>query len=330
MNERVRSHHQLRTPRSLLIRTILPFTLLLGACSAESTHSPDLGLGVAGIQAAENASADATTGAQAFAGDADTKVATATAALAAGASVPNAAAASAPSVPDVVAATSVSTPPDAAPAAKRGLDLFRSQNLRARSRPALAKRRSPLATRASTRRPARPVGPKKRRVTLAALPGVRANGVMSSVQTLGREATKRVGKLSEPVRVASAAALARIGRNGLRTQHSKVSVACLKPRLVAMIKKAERHFGRHAVVTSGYRSPRHNRRVGGARRSMHVSCQAADIQIAGVTKWKLASWLRQQEDRGGVGTYCHTRSVHIDTGKPRDWNWRCKRRRRRS
>ena len=33
--------------------------------------------------------------------------------------------------------------------------------------------------------------------------------------------------------------------------------------------------------------------------------------------------------RGGVGTYCHTNSVHIDIGKKRDWNWRCRRKRRR-
>ena len=129
--------------------------------------------------------------------------------------------------------------------------------------------------------------------------------------------------------MAGAAALGRIGGHGLRTQHSKVSVGCLKPKLVRLIKRAERHFGRHAIVTSGYRSRRHNRRVGGARKSMHVSCEAADIQISGVAKWKLASWLRKQEGRGGVGTYCHTRSVHIDIGEKRDWNWRCKRRKRR-
>ena len=30
--------------------------------------------------------------------------------------------------------------------------------------------------------------------------------------------------------------------------------------------------------------------------------------------------------RGGVGTYCHTDSVHVDVGPERDWNWRCRRR----
>jgi uncharacterized protein YcbK (DUF882 family) len=30
--------------------------------------------------------------------------------------------------------------------------------------------------------------------------------------------------------------------------------------------------------------------------------------------------------RGGVGTYCHTNSVHVDVGPERDWNWRCRRR----
>jgi uncharacterized protein YcbK (DUF882 family) len=28
--------------------------------------------------------------------------------------------------------------------------------------------------------------------------------------------------------------------------------------------------------------------------------------------------------RGGVGTYCHTTSIHVDIGPERDWNWKCK------
>ena len=51
----------------------------------------------------------------------------------------------------------------------------------------------------------------------------------------------------------------------------------------------------------------------------------ADIQIKGVSKWELATYLRSLPERGGVGTYCHTASVHIDIGPQRDWNWRCRR-----
>lgn len=128
------------------------------------------------------------------------------------------------------------------------------------------------------------------------------------------------------IEVASAAGLARLAPNGLRTQTEKVDVACLKPKLVRMLKSVEKHYGRPVVVTSGYRSPNYNRRVGGASGSKHTTCEAADIQIDGVTKWQLAKYLRSRPDRGGVGTYCHTESVHVDIGSSRDWNWRCRRR----
>ncbi|MEM1364692.1 MAG: D-Ala-D-Ala carboxypeptidase family metallohydrolase, partial [Pseudomonadota bacterium] len=76
-------------------------------------------------------------------------------------------------------------------------------------------------------------------------------------------------------------------------------------------------------------SPASNRRAGGARNSRHTFCDAADIQVAGVSKWTLAKYLRTIPGRGGVGTYCHTKSVHIDTYKKRDWNWACRKRKRR-
>src|SRR5690606_26506830 len=94
--------------------------------------------------------------------------------------------------------------------------------------------------------------------------------------------------------------------------------------LVRMLKTIERHFGKKMVVTSGYRSPAHNRRVNGAKRSQHMHCAAVDVQIPGVSKLELAKYARSLPGRGGVGTYCHA-SVHIDVGPERDWNWRCRR-----
>lgn len=131
---------------------------------------------------------------------------------------------------------------------------------------------------------------------------------------------------SGQIQLASAAGLARLAPNGLHLQTDKVQVDCFKPQLVRTLKAIERHYGRSVVVTSGYRSPKHNRRVGGASGSRHTSCEAADVQIEGVSKWQLAKYLRSMPGRGGVGTYCHTESVHIDIGNTRDWNWRCRRR----
>ncbi|SCX77515.1 YcbK family protein [Rhizobium sp. NFACC06-2] len=122
------------------------------------------------------------------------------------------------------------------------------------------------------------------------------------------------------MKLASLSGLTRVAPNGLFLQTDRVEVGCFKPELVRMIKDVERHYNSPAIVTSGYRPPK-----GIRQGSKHYTCDAADIQIKGVSKWELATYLRSLPERGGVGTYCHTESVHMDTGEPRDWNWRCRR-----
>ncbi len=126
------------------------------------------------------------------------------------------------------------------------------------------------------------------------------------------------------MRLASLPGMTRTAPNGLVLQTPKVDVACMRPELVRMIKTVETHYGRSAIVTSGFRPAKHNSKIGGRSGSLHTVCAAADIQIPGVSKWELAAYLRSRPDRGGVGTYCHTESVHLDIGKARDWNWRCR------
>jgi len=155
----------------------------------------------------------------------------------------------------------------------------------------------------------------------AVLPGVRLSKVLGRSSGGGADNSD-----SSDIQLASAAGLARLAPNGLRLQTERVEVSCFKPQLVRALKSIESHYGRPLVVTSGYRNPKHNRRIGGASGSRHTSCEAADIQIEGVSKWQLAKYLRSMPGRGGVGTYCHTESVHIDIGNMRDWNWRCRRR----
>lgn len=130
------------------------------------------------------------------------------------------------------------------------------------------------------------------------------------------------------MRLISAPGLARVAPNGIWIQTPYVETDCFKPDLIKMLHKVEHHFGKPPIVTSGYRSQQYNRRAGGVRHSLHTTCDAADIQVNGVSKWQLASYLRSLPGRGGVGTYCYTNSVHIDTGSERDWNWRCRRKKR--
>ncbi|WP_246591073.1 YcbK family protein [Aminobacter anthyllidis] len=163
-----------------------------------------------------------------------------------------------------------------------------------------------------------------------ALPGVRTTDLFEIKRKSGLNDDSDVDLHEDEdpgLELASAAGMARLAPNGLLKQTESVDVACLKPSLVRILKAAEQHYGKKMIVTSGYRNPERNRRARGAKNSQHMYCAAADIQIPGVGKWELASYLRAMPGRGGVGTYCHTNSVHIDVGPERDWNWRCGRRR---
>lgn len=162
------------------------------------------------------------------------------------------------------------------------------------------------------------------------LPGVRQSALFDIKRRSGMDDTSDVDLYEDAptVQMASVGGLGR-GAHGLLTQHESVDVNCLKPGLVRILKQIEAKYGRKLVVTSGYRSPSHNRRARGAKNSQHMYCAAADIQVPGVGKAELARYVRAMPNRGGVGTYCHTNSIHVDVGPNRDWNWRCRGRRKR-
>lgn len=159
-----------------------------------------------------------------------------------------------------------------------------------------------------------------------ALPGVTANAMFATdagpAMTGDADGPMEEDDIDTPVEIAALPGLARLASNGFWMQTEKVDTGCFKPELMRVLGRIEAHYGKKLMVTSGFRKPKGNR----ARQSLHTTCSAADIQIAGVGKWELAAFLRTMPDRGGVGTYCHTNSVHIDIGSARDWNWRCRRR----
>jgi uncharacterized protein YcbK (DUF882 family) len=206
------------------------------------------------------------------------------------------------------------------------------------AKPAPAAPAKPIITLASADSTAKPIqlastGDDAGHITGSdALPGVRQTALFEIKRKSGIDDESDVdlnedeGPIGGSYQVASAAGMARLAPNGLLRQNESVDVACLKPSLVRVLKTIEGHYGRKMVVTSGYRDPARNRRANGAKNSLHMYCAAADIQVPGVSKWELANYIRTMPGRGGVGTYCHTESVHVDVGPERDWNWRCRRR----
>ena len=77
-------------------------------------------------------------------------------------------------------------------------------------------------------------------------------------------------------------------------------------------------------IISGYRSPKYNRKIGGARKSQHMKARAADIVVKSLKPTELREIILNlikegKIKKGGVGLY---RSfVHYDT---RGWNARWK------
>lgn len=88
--------------------------------------------------------------------------------------------------------------------------------------------------------------------------------------------------------------------------------------LVGILQQIRDHFGRSVNINSGYRSPSHNKAVGGSSTSYHLSGQAADIVVTGVDPLTVGLYAAELLGTSGgieIGDgYCH-----IDVRKGR---WR--------
>lgn len=99
--------------------------------------------------------------------------------------------------------------------------------------------------------------------------------------------------------------------------------------LVLLLQCIREHFGKAVTITSGYRTPTHNAKVGGSKSSQHLLGRAADIRVQGVSVEDVAAYAESlMPGWGGVGRYpkdaAHPRRktgwVHIDT-RPNKSRW---------
>lgn len=83
------------------------------------------------------------------------------------------------------------------------------------------------------------------------------------------------------------------------------------------------HIQKPITVISGYRSPSYNKKIGGARKSQHMSAKAADIIVRDMTpdevKASIVELIKEGKMKsGGVGLY--TSFTHYDV-RGRNARW---------
>ena len=114
-------------------------------------------------------------------------------------------------------------------------------------------------------------------------------------------------------------------KNGQRVPDSPAIVANLKKQAVVMNKFRAYLGNLPLIVTSWYRDPVTNRRVGGASRSSHLWGYAADVLCPSMSIWALqekaaAYWRRHAF--GGFGEGADRGFIHISTdGRLRFWDY---------
>jgi zinc D-Ala-D-Ala carboxypeptidase len=94
------------------------------------------------------------------------------------------------------------------------------------------------------------------------------------------------------------------------------NMVLLHPALIIALQTIRDHTGLSIRINSGFRSPAHNKAIGGATNSLHTLGLAADIVIVGMIPMEVAS-LAHDMGLGGVKAY--PTFTHIDVGRHRTW-----------
>lgn len=163
---------------------------------------------------------------------------------------------------------------------------------------------------------------KKTAATNAAGAKVKLTAKMKSQKAEAKVSKKRKGG----TKVASASAfvssapikksLSKKGESFKGNVSWNASSGCLPGSLKSVVYQVSNKFG-PVVVNSTARGHRHNRRVGGARKSWHLRCMAIDFRVHGSSKG-LWAYLRSHPAVGGLHRY-PSGFFHIDAGPKRTW-----------
>ena len=122
------------------------------------------------------------------------------------------------------------------------------------------------------------------------------NGAAVKAYSLTKDGTK---KLSENFKVKEFAC-----RDGS-------DVVFVSDKLVSVLQQIRSHFNARVIITSAYRTPVYNKKMGGATHSQHLYGKAADFTVEGIAPKEVARYAETLLlNTGGIGIY--SSFVHID------------------
>jgi uncharacterized protein YcbK (DUF882 family) len=121
--------------------------------------------------------------------------------------------------------------------------------------------------------------------------------------------------LAAPQSMVSAAGISQEPLKGQSAQ----KVAGLQPGILDKFKQINSQAGGKLSVTSGYRDPKHNSEVGGAKNSAHMRGNAVDVTFGGgVDETLKMIEIASKAGIGGIGVY-RPGVLHFDTESKRAW-----------
>jgi len=99
--------------------------------------------------------------------------------------------------------------------------------------------------------------------------------------------------------------------------------AILDEKLIKMADGLREYIGKPMISHCVNRCKKHNKNVGGVSKSKHITGNAMDFHINGLSNRKLHKickklWKNKEILTGGIGFYPW--GVHIDTGRYRTWS----------
>lgn len=108
-------------------------------------------------------------------------------------------------------------------------------------------------------------------------------------------------------------------RVGTQPGRLPVDMSKMNKDLLARWQRTQKAFGRDFNIVSAYRSPKRNKKAGGAKKSQHIHGNAIDIDVSGLSRPERLRLIQTASANGITGIGVYNNSLHFDLGDRRAW-----------